>query len=194
MGKHVRGREALAPSEQSVPVPTVGQVLVRALPAAVVLGAGFPVLAWWWSLNEDSSFWAVMAVLVGGFLLGWGILRITQAPRPRLGKKAERKSQQRTIASTAENGVPPADPSQRSAAGALACEFVEWVPLGAAAVVGFVITMFVTGDSTWAVPAAGLTINSMLYVRQTRRSWRYLKALHATPATIGETTAPGPLA
>lgn len=107
MGKHVRGREALAPSQQSIPVPTVGQVLVRALPAAIVLGAGFPLLAWWWSLNEDSSFWAFMAVLGGGFLLGWGILRITQAPRPPLGKKAGRKSQQYAIASTAENGVPP---------------------------------------------------------------------------------------
>ena len=184
MGKHVRGREALAPSEQSVPVPTVGQVLVRALPAAVVLGAGFPLLAWWWSLNEDSSFWAVMAVLVGGFLLGWGILRITQAPRPRLGKKAERKSQQYAIASTAENGVLPTDPSQRAAAGALACELVEWIPLGAAAVVGFVFTAFLTRDPTWGVVAAGLTINSLLYGRQTRRSWRYIKALHAAPPTV----------
>ena len=184
MGKHVRGREALAPSEQSVPVPTVGQVLVRALPAAVVLGAGFPVLAWWWSLTEDSPFWAVMAVLGGGYFLGWGILRITQAPRPRLGKKAERKSQQYAIVSTTENGVPPSDPSQRAAAGALACETVEWIPLGAAAVVGFVLTAFLTGDPTWGVVAAGLTINSMLYVRQTRRSWRYLKAIHTAPRNI----------
>ena len=68
-----------------------------------------------------------MAVLGGGFLLGWGILRITQAPRPRLGKKAELEPLQRTIAIAAENGVPPADPSQRAAAGALACETVEWI-------------------------------------------------------------------
>ena len=184
MGKHVRGREALSPSRQSVPVPTVGQVLIRAMPAAIVLGAGFPLLAWWWSLNEDSPFWTLMAVLGGGFLLGWGILRITQAPRPRLGKKAERKSQQYAIASTAENGVPPTDPSQRAAAGALACESVEWIPLGAGAVMGHVITAFLTGDPTWGVVAAGLTFNSMLNMRQTRRSWRYLKAIHTAPRTI----------
>lgn len=128
MGKHVRGHEALAPSRQSVPVPTVDQVLIRALPATFVMMAGFPLLAWWWSLNEDSPFWAFMAVLGGGCLLEWSTLRITQAPRPRLGKKAERESLQRAIASTAENGVPPTDPVQRAAAGALACESVEWVP------------------------------------------------------------------
>lgn len=185
MGKHVRGREALAPSRQSVPVPTVDQVVVRALPAAIVLVAGFPLLAWWWSLNEDSSFWAVMAVLGGGYLLGWGILRITQAPAPRLGKQAEREPLQRTIASTAENGVPPADPSQRAAAGAVACEIVEWSPLRVAAVVGFVATAFVTGDSIWGVLAAATAINSMLDVRRTLRSWRYLKALSATPPAMG---------
>lgn len=112
MGKHVRGREALSPSRQSVPVPTVGQVLVRALPAAIALVAGFPLLAWWWSLNDDSPIWALLAVLGGGYLLGWGILQITQAPHPRLGKKAERESLQRTIASTAENGMPP--PTRRN--------------------------------------------------------------------------------
>ena len=52
MGKHVRGREALAPSKHSIPVPTVGQVLVRALPAAIMMLAGFPLLA----QNEESSF------------------------------------------------------------------------------------------------------------------------------------------
>lgn len=184
MGKHVRGRETLAPSRQGVPVPTVDQVLVRALPAAIVLAAGFPLLSWWWSLSEDSPFWAVMAVLGGGYLLGWGILRITQAPRPRLGKKAEREPLQRAIAITAEKGVPPADPSQRAAAGALACEIVEWIPLAVAAVVGFVVTASITGDSIWGVPAAVTAINSMLYVRQTRRSWRYLKAIHTAPRTI----------
>ena len=184
MGKHVRGREVLAPLRQSVPVPTVGQVLVRALPAAIVLVAGFPLLAWWWSLNEDSPFWAPMAVLGGNFLLGWGILRITQAPRPRLGKKAEREPLQRTIAITAENGVPPADPSQRAAAGALACETVEWSPLRMAAVVGFVLTIFVTGVSSWSAPAAIFAFYAVLDVRKTRRSWRYLKALHTPPRTI----------
>lgn len=164
-------------------MPTVGQVLVRALPAAIVMIGGFPLLAWWWSLNEDSSFWAFIAVLGGNFLLGWGILRIFQAPRPRLGKKAQREPLQRTIAITAEKGVPSADPSQRAAAGALACEIVEWVPLGAAAVVGFVVTAFITGDLSWGVPAAVLTINSMLDVRRTRRSWRYLKVIHTPPRT-----------
>lgn len=185
MGKHVRGREALAPSRQSVPVPTADQVVVRALPAAFVMAAGFPLLAWWWSLNEDSPFWAVMAVLGGGYFLGWGILRITQVPRPRLGTKAEREPVQRAIAIAAENGVPPVDPVQRAAAGAVACESVEWIPLGAASVVGFVATAFITEDSIWAVPAVGTAINSMLYVRQTRRSWRYLKALSATPPAMG---------
>lgn len=159
MGKHVRGREALAPSKHSIPVPTVGQVLIRALPATIVMMASFPLLAWWWSVNEDSPFWAVMAVLGGGFLLEWGILRITQAPRPRLGKKAQREPLQYAIASTAENGVPPIDPVQRAAAGALACESVEWIPLGAAAVVAFVATAFITGDPTWGVVAAVTAIN-----------------------------------
>lgn len=90
---------------------------------------------------------------------------------------------QRAIA-IAENGVPPVDPVQRAAAGALACESVEWIPLGAAAVVGFVATAFIAGDSIWVVPAAATAINSMLYVRQTRRSRRYLKAIHTAPRTI----------
>ena len=184
MGKHVRGREALAPSEQSVPVPTVGQVLVRALPAAIMMLAGFPLLAWWWLVNEDSSFWAVMAVLGGNIFLGSGILRISQAPRSRLGKKADRESLQRTIASTAEKGVPPADPSQRAAAGALACEIVEWSLLRVAAAVGFVLTIFVTGVLFWGVLAAAFTFNAMVDARRTRRSWHYLKAIHAAPRTI----------
>ena len=165
-------------------MPTVGQVLVRALPAAIALVAGFPLLAWWWSFNDDSPIWALLAVLGGGYLLGWGILQITQAPHPRLGKKAERESLQRTIASTAENGIPPADPSQRSAAGARACEIVEWSLLGTAAVAGFILTAFITGDPTWSVPAGVAAINALLDVRKIRRSWRYLKAMHTALRAI----------
>ncbi|WP_144837350.1 hypothetical protein [Kocuria rosea] len=189
MGKHVRGHDTLAPSSHSAPVPMVGQLLVRALPAATVLLAGFPLLAWWWSLNEDSPFWAVMALLIGNFLLALGILRITQGPRPRLGKKVKREPLQRAINITAENGVPPADPSHRAAVSALACELVEGAPLRAAAIVGFVLTAFVTGASTWLVPAGVLTISAVLDVRSTRRSWRYIKALHAAPPTVGDAAA-----
>ena len=80
--------------------------------------------------------------------------------------------------------MPPADPSQRSAAGALACEIVEWSLLGTAAVAGFILTAFITGDPTWSVPAGVAAINALLDVRKIRRSWRYLKAMHTALRAI----------
>lgn len=106
--------------------------------------AGFSLLARWWSLHEDSPFWAFMTVLDGNFLLSFGILRITQAPHPRLGKNDDREPLQRALA----------------------------------------ITSFVTGDSSWSVPAAIFAFNVVLDVRSTRRSWRYLKALHANASVF----------
>lgn len=98
-----------------------------------------------------------------------------------------REPLQRAINSTAENGVPPADPLHRAAVSPLACELVEAALLHAAAIVGLILTAFVTGASTWLVPVGVLTIIAALDVRSTRRSWRYIKVLHATPLMVGDT-------
>lgn len=128
-----------------------------------------------------------MALLIGNLLLALEILRIIQVLRPCLGKKVNREPLQLAINSTAENGVPPADPSHRATVSALACELVEGALLRAAAIVRFVLTTFLTGASTWLVPVGVLTINVALDVRSTRHSWRYIRVLHATPLTVGDT-------
>lgn len=172
---------------ENTPVLTIGQVLVMSLPIDIVLVAGFPLLARWWSVDEDSLGWASVALLIGNLLLALGILRITRAPRPRLSKGAHTKPLQRALAITAENGAPPADPAHRAAAGAYACEIIESVPFRAAAIMGLVLTAFITGSSNWDVLAATLAVNAVLYMRNPRGSWRYLKALHAAPRRIRET-------
>lgn len=49
---------------------------------------------------------------------------------------------------------------------------------------GFVATTFITGDLLWGMLAAVTAINSMVDVRRTRRSWRYLKAIHTAARTV----------
>lgn len=162
---------------ESITVPTAREVLKRSLWAAVVLVAGFPLFAWWF-MDDNSSGLDVLVVFVGCVLLALGVQRITQAPRPRLDKGADREPVKRALAIALKSGSLPEDPMRRSAAGMLACQHIEGMLLSAAMVLGIILASFVKPTFSWVTPVAVLVTLAAINSVWVWRSWRYLKTLH----------------
>ncbi|WHF22309.1 hypothetical protein QJS66_19655 [Kocuria rhizophila] len=108
--------------------------------------------------------------------MGWGILQDRPGARPRLGKKAERESLQRTIASTAENGM-PRRPVATIGGRCSARARSSMEPVGTASRRGVHPHRVHHGRSNLE-RARWRRCNALLDVRKIRRSWRYLKAMH----------------
>jgi hypothetical protein len=163
-----------------VPVPSPGLVLVRTLPAALMLAVGIPGLALW-GLDEQGNARSDWFLLLPGLLVPAALLlhRLTKAPRPDLSPVTELEPLKWDLAVAAESGLlPPRSPAQ--AAAALACWQVEKTVLVCAAAVGATITWADRAVWLWLVLAGLCTAATLVAGRQARHGWAYLHATHST--------------
>lgn len=173
-----------APQTAEVPVPTGGQALARAAPAAAVLTAGFPALVRW-GLDDSGtarSPWVTFgpALLVGLALI---VQRLVRAPRARLDVHRDKGPLRRSIGIAASSGRLPDDPDTRVAAGVLACTQLESAAMVGAGI-GVVAIWILRTETWWAATAALMMLIAVAPVLRARRSWAYLHALHAAERTV----------
>jgi hypothetical protein len=170
---------------KSLPVPTAGQVVARTLPAVAVIVVGFLLLAWLVTnfageVLTSSWPWAVMA-WSGLIVISLGLAR---RPWPRLEKSADQVSLKRAHALASESGKLPNDPSQRSAAGALAWRRVVAAISATSFALGSVLAVVVRPVLPWWVLVVLAVVLAVFHLVRARPSWRYLQRLHA-PARTG---------
>lgn len=178
MEENSRQADADAQQGESTEVPTAGQVLKRGLWAVVVTVAAFPLLAWWF-MNDDPGTLDFLLLFLGGSLLCAGLQRITRPPRPRLGKGVNQAPLKEALTLAFENGSLPEDPLRRSRAGALACQEIEGMLYSVAVILGLILAALGKPTDTWIVVVGTLVLLTATNVTWARRSWRYLKTLHA---------------
>lgn len=115
-----------APRTDEVPVPTAGQVLVRALPATSLMAVGFP-LAVWWLLNpsgEISTPWWPL-VIAALFAVPLAVHHFIRAPRPRRDKRVNPQRVKALLETPERPGVAPENHAVRTAAGVTAIDRIE---------------------------------------------------------------------
>ncbi|GEO96819.1 hypothetical protein [Kocuria turfanensis] len=169
-----------APRTDEVPVPRAGQVLVRTLPAALMLAIGLPGLALW-GLDENGNAGSGWFLFLPGLLVPAALLlhRLTRAPRPDLPPATERAPLTWDLAIAAETGrLPPRSSAQ--AATALACRQVEMTVLVGAAALGATITWAARAVWLWLVLATLCAATTLVAGRRARHGWAYLQAANST--------------
>lgn len=165
-------------------MPTGGQVLARAAPAAAVLTVGCPALVHW-GLDDSGaarSTWVVFgpALLVGLALI---VKRLLQAPRARFDGHDDQTALHRSIRIASVSGRLPDDPHTRAVAGVLACRQLESAAMTLAGIAGVIASWILRTETWWAATAVLLMLISVVPVIRARRSWVYLRALHGTGRT-----------
>ncbi|MFW3386771.1 UNVERIFIED_CONTAM: hypothetical protein RF648_12250 [Kocuria sp. CPCC 205274] len=168
-----------------VPVPTGGQVLARAVPAAAVLTAGFPALARW-GLDDSGTARSPWVTFGPALLPGLALIvqRLVQAPRARLDVHQDRGALRRSVGFAASSGRLPDDPGTRVAAGVLACTHLESAATIVAGIAGVVAIWILRTETWWAATAALMMLIAVVPVLRARRGWVYLRALHAAERTV----------
>lgn len=170
---------------ESVSVPTAGQVLARTVPAAAVLAAGLPVLTQWaldGSSNTDVAWLPFAPAML--MVVALIVQHLVQAPRPRLDPHADQKALRRWLVFTSASGRVPEDPQTRTAVGVLACGPLETAALAVGGIAGIIAIWIVRDQTWWAVTVILVALIAVVPMLRARRSWRYLRALHA-PAHTG---------
>lgn len=166
-----------APRVETVPVPTLARVVVRAMPAAAVLAIAMPGVLWWSSATPavlDEPWWAVL--LIGLVVLFHVLARLVRAPRPGLLPVPAGRLRSALVSASGDGAVPP-DPQVRAAAGVTACQRVESAVYAVAATVGMVAAWLLVAESSWVwwvLVLAGLAVISLV---RARYCWAYLRVL-----------------
>ncbi|MBD2764223.1 hypothetical protein IEE91_03230 [Kocuria sp. cx-455] len=161
-------------------VPAAGRVVVRTLPACAVVVVGIPVVGWFLPRSSAGrgTPWELL-VFIAALGLFWLVHWFTRAPRPRFDREVDKAQWKRTLASAARSRSLPSLPDVRIATGVVACNLIEGFMMGAAVLLGALLAQFVRPDLSWLAPSAGALGLAIGYSFQLRRSWRYLRALHA---------------
>ncbi|MGQ1837461.1 hypothetical protein ACT4S2_03275 [Kocuria turfanensis] len=176
--------EQSAPRTDEVPVPTAGQVLVRALPEAAVMIIGLPLVVRF-VLDENGDtrtpWWPVpLLALVGLVML---VDRYAQAPLPRFDQRVGEAQWKPAFAAAAKTGALPEHPEVRVAVGVVACQTIEGVVVGIAMVVSVALSALAAPGFPWLGALGVLVILTGINAFRVRRSWAYLRALHTAERT-----------
>ena len=172
-----------APPTDAVPIPTAARVIVRALPAAAVMAISLPLATWWLvdTSSDGGPWWGWLLILVATFGLSAIIQRYMSPPLPRVDQRIGQAQWASATATAARSGELPACPQVRTAVGVAACVSIEGLIGSAALLVAIVFSVLILPD-LWAAltPVAVLTVMAAF---RARRSWAYLRALHAAEST-----------
>ncbi|TDL42468.1 hypothetical protein [Kocuria rosea] len=167
----------------AVPVPKAGQVFFRALAAAAVLAISLPLATWW--LREASSdggpWWGWLLILVATIGLSTIIQRYMSPPRPRIDPRTGQAQWAPATATAVKTGELPACPEVRTAVGVAACVNIEGLFVLTALLVAIVLSAMILPE-LWSALTPVAVLTGMAAFR-VRRSWVYLRALHAAERT-----------
>ncbi|GAA1749804.1 hypothetical protein [Kocuria aegyptia] len=167
-----------------VPVPTAGQVLVRTLPVASVLILGMP-LAIQLVLDESGEtrtiWWLVPLLAVFG--LAVLVHHYAKAPRPGFDKRVGQAQWKQVFAAVAKTGDLPGHPDVRKAVGVVACLSIEALVGAVAIVIAFLLCAPIAPAYPWLAALGGPALLTVVYALRARRSWVYLRTLHAAEPT-----------
>ncbi|MEX5236001.1 hypothetical protein [Kocuria arenosa] len=180
----VNAMDRPAQTATEVPVPTAGQVLVRALPVAAVVLIGLPlVVRFVLEENGDTRtpWWPVPLLALAGLVML--VNRCVQAPRPRFDQRVGEAQWKPAFAAVAKTGSLPEHPEVRVAVGVVACQNIEGVVFGVAMVVSVALSALAAPGFSWLGALAGLVIFTGISAFRVRRSWVYLRALHTAGRT-----------
>lgn len=162
------------------PVPTVGQVLARTVPAAAILVVAMPV-ALWWLLHTSSGelrtpWWPVL--LLGLLALFHVLARLARAPRPTNLPPVSAERVHNALVSAAPTGAVPSEPPVRAAAGVIARQRVEAAAYAVAAMTGVLVASLLVPQPAWTVFAVFAGILALIHILRAQHPWAYLRALH----------------
>lgn len=165
-----------------VPVPSAGQVLVRALPAAGVMAISLPLSTWWLlDASSDDGPWWWLLILVATVGLSGIIQHYMSPPRPQIDQRIGQAQWAPATATAAKTGELPACPEVRTAVGVAACAGIEGLIGSAALLVATAFSALILPDLwTALLPVTVLTGMAAFRVRS---AWVYLRALHTAELT-----------
>lgn len=173
-----------APRTDEVPVPTAGQVLVRALPVAAVLIIGLPLVVRL-VLEENGDtltpWWPVPLLALFGLV--WLVDRYAQAPRPRVDQRVGDARGKPAFAEATKTGSLPEHPEVRTAVAVVACQTIGGVALGVAMVVAVALSALAAPGFPWLAALGVLVIFTVIDAVRLPRAWAYLRALHTAERT-----------
>lgn len=180
-GRHVNGD---APELASTPMPTAGQVVARALPAAAVLAIASPLMLWWLldtPTGEARTPW--WPVLLGALVALCAVIgRLSQVPRPRLPQVPSERVRS-ALVSSSRTGTVPSDPQVRTAAGVTACLRIEAAITGVATAAAALLTALLLPGRPWTSIAVVMGLLAAIHLLRARHSRRCLTALHSGDRT-----------
>lgn len=180
MNAYAHDEESDARKVESPLAPTPGQVVARTLPTVALTVFGFPVLTWLVvdSAGEVQAPWWPLALMAWLGLIAIS-LQTAQRSWSRLDKKVDKGPLKRAHTLASESGKLPEDPSQRSAAGTLACLRIVTAISATSFALGAILAAFVRPQFPgWTlVVLAGVL--AVFHLVRAEPGWHYLKALRA---------------
>ena len=174
-------QEADGATEQvkNLSLPTVGRVLLRALPAAVVLIIGLPIFFWWrYDVLDDHELLGLLLTFAYYMLVILTIGR-TRVPLPEPANQFPREHVGWTLSTAPRTVTVPENPDLRIAIGVAATSRVRTAALTCVAALTAATTGWVHSVSFFLVIAAVLGVLAIVFIARARRSWTYLNKLHA---------------
>ncbi len=175
-------------AQQSVelPVPSVGRVVVGALPGAVVAVAGIPLLAWWLmdeAGDARAGWWPVPVIALVGLVALLG--HYTGAPRPEGRTRTERRQMERALSAVPRKGPVPDDPLVRRAVVVSACNNLAALVFWGAILVGMALGAGVRPGYSWFAASGGTVGLAVAAALQLRRHWAGYQGVAARAADGG---------
>ena len=164
----------------TAPIPTVGQVVARTVPAAAILVLAMPV-ALWWLLDTSSGalrtpWWPVL--LLGLLALFHLLARLARTPRPTDLPPVPAERVRNALIAAARTGALPPEPPVRAAAGVTACQRIEAAAYAVAATTGVLVASLLVPQPAWTSFAVVAGILALIHVLRARHPWAYLRAVH----------------
>lgn len=173
--------DRVPPPAEGVTIPTVGQVVIRSIPAAAVGLLGLPLLGWFLSADVREGWWFVsaLALMVSAFL----VLQLVQAPRPSFDKRVSQERWSWSLAYVAKHRSVSTDPGVRTAAALAACSEIELFVVHVGIVVGGVLADVIRPKFFWLSLVGAATGGALAAAFRLRRSWIYLRLVHSPTTT-----------
>ena len=173
--------DRVPPPAQGASIPTAGQVVIRSIPAAAVGLLGLPLLGRFLPPDVGEGWWflSALAIMTSTFL----VLYLVQAPRPRFDKQVSQERWSWSLAYVAKHRSVSTDPGVRTAAALAACSEIEFFIVHVGIVVGGVLGNVIRPEFLWLSFVGASTGAALVATFRLRRSWIYLRLVHAKTTT-----------